>query len=243
MFDSTFECGKTSSYSKTHNRLIAAAASSFGRMNRAKVVGLTKPGRLLRRPFFCSNGDKDINAVRKDRKVTQVKDKKLAVECSVSDEASTMPEDGYHEEYTCLVVDTMARGLSLTAFAGEIGMSRKEVEAWIVDYPSFASAVERGHAKRVLFFEERLLASAGTQANAPLSILKQVFLQDWAGTSTDVSGEGTEQDLGAGAPISVQRVLVSVKAEEEKSPELETNVANGGGLEGMTAMMGEANEN
>lgn len=116
----------------------------------------------------------------------------------------------YQEEFASLVVDAMARGLSLTAFAGEIGTSRKSVDAWIEENPGFATAVEKGHAKRVLFFEERLLESAGTQANAQLSILKQAFLQDWASISP--KDEEPSASIERDAPISVQRVMVSMEA-------------------------------
>ena len=71
---------------------------------------------------------------------------------------------GYEPRYCSDLVDFMGRGYSLTAFAGEIGVSRAILERWAEDHPPFSIAVERGQARRARVLEDRLLAAKGGQA-------------------------------------------------------------------------------
>jgi len=63
----------------------------------------------------------------------------------------------FEQDYCQLCIDTMATGLSLTAFAGEIGVARSTINNWMAEFPEFLEAVKVGQAKRVQYLERRLL--------------------------------------------------------------------------------------
>jgi hypothetical protein len=56
----------------------------------------------------------------------------------------------------------MAAGLSLTAAAGAMGISRATIDAWTKQHDEFREAVSRGKAARVLVHESQMLASEKT---------------------------------------------------------------------------------
>jgi transposase len=53
----------------------------------------------------------------------------------------------------------MATGLSLTAAAAAMGVSRATIDAWIEQHDEFREAVSRGKAVQVLAHESQMLAS------------------------------------------------------------------------------------
>ena len=65
----------------------------------------------------------------------------------------------YDPSFCSRVVDFMAGGYSLTAFAGEIGVPLSTVRSWLTLYPDFCDLVEIGQAKRVKHHEEVLSSS------------------------------------------------------------------------------------
>ena len=67
----------------------------------------------------------------------------------------------YKARYCLDVIDFMGRGYSLTAFAGEIGVSRAVLDRWAETHPPFATAVERAEARRARVLEGRLLHTKG----------------------------------------------------------------------------------
>lgn len=86
--------------------------------------------------------------------------------------------DAYCDE----VISYMASGYSITAFAGMIGVSRETIYAWKREKPLFSDALTKAHAKRMLWWEERLkgLASDGTgNAAAIIFALKNLSPEDW----------------------------------------------------------------
>jgi hypothetical protein len=89
---------------------------------------------------------------------------------------------GWKPEYTAQVVEFMGRGYSLTAFAGEIGVSRATLDGWIAKRPTFAKAVERGQARRARLLEDRLLTAPGRAAfDLHMAALKGAAPDDWRG--------------------------------------------------------------
>lgn len=58
------------------------------------------------------------------------------------------------------VIETMATGLSLTAFAGEIGVARSTINEWMGEHPEFSEAVKVAKAKRTMALEKQFLASS-----------------------------------------------------------------------------------
>ena len=69
---------------------------------------------------------------------------------------------------------------SLTAFAGEIGVSRAKLDEWTVSHPPFAEAVARGRAARTRTLEAGLLAAeTGAKVSAHRLALRTVQSDDW----------------------------------------------------------------
>jgi transposase len=65
----------------------------------------------------------------------------------------------YSPDACAIVVALMATGLSLTAAAGAMGVSRTTIDAWIKQHDEFREAVSRGRAARVLAHESQMFAS------------------------------------------------------------------------------------
>jgi hypothetical protein len=100
--------------------------------------------------------------------------------------------------YCDMVIEHMAKGHSLTSFAGVISVEPRTVERWAQDggdqsHPEFCRAVKVGRAKAVIWWEERARAVAsGEDGNATMVIfgLKNRAKDDWADmTKTELSGE------------------------------------------------------
>jgi len=76
----------------------------------------------------------------------------------------------WKKKYCEMLVDHMAKGLSIEAFAGEIGVTRNCVYKWRERHECFEKAFEQGKAKQHLFFEKMgIHAMAGKIKNFPAS--------------------------------------------------------------------------
>ena len=86
----------------------------------------------------------------------------------------------YKQEFCDKVVEAMAAGLSLTAFAGSIRVARETVYAWTAQHREFSDAVARGRAARTLHLERKLLAARyGAQCSAAIFALKNAQPDEW----------------------------------------------------------------
>lgn len=86
----------------------------------------------------------------------------------------------YRPEYCALVIEKMAEGLSLTAFAGYIRVSRNTVYEWIKAHADFADAVSRGNPSRVLWWELKLMRSRkGAETTASIFALRNAAPDEW----------------------------------------------------------------
>jgi hypothetical protein len=86
----------------------------------------------------------------------------------------------YRPEYCQMVIDFMAKGFSLTAFAGSIRMSRNAVYEWIGTFPDFGDAVSRARGARVTALESKLLSSRkGAETTAAIFALKNAEPEEW----------------------------------------------------------------
>ncbi|MET3995025.1 formylmethanofuran dehydrogenase subunit A [Bradyrhizobium sp. S3.9.2] len=86
----------------------------------------------------------------------------------------------YKPEYCEMVIEAMARGLSLTAFAGMIRKSRDTVYQWVTVHRDFADAVSRARSARTLALEEKLLRSRkGAETTAAMFALKNAQPDEW----------------------------------------------------------------
>lgn len=110
----------------------------------------------------------------------------------------------YDPMYCDMVEDEMKRGLSLTAFAGLIGVARSTINEWMAQNPEFSEAVGRAKAKRLLFWERQGLSVAesggpGGQATMIIFGLKNMGGDEWK-DKHDVEHTGPE---GGAIPLSV----------------------------------------
>src|SRR3974390_394336 len=86
----------------------------------------------------------------------------------------------YEPRYCQMVINHMAKGRSLTAFAGSIGVGKETVYDWLTKYPDFAAAVEQGHAARVNALEDKMLnADKMCQASVSIFALKNADPDEW----------------------------------------------------------------
>lgn len=86
----------------------------------------------------------------------------------------------YKPVYCDEVINTMATGLSLTAFAGDIGVSRETVNNWQHEHPEFLDAVKTAKAKRTLALEKQMLAMEnGPAVTARIFALKNADPEEW----------------------------------------------------------------
>ena len=79
----------------------------------------------------------------------------------------------YRPEYVEELLEFCARGFSLTAFAGKIGVARSSINEWANAHAEFSEAVSRAKARRALWWEEQALNVAregGTSSRATMII-------------------------------------------------------------------------
>lgn len=86
----------------------------------------------------------------------------------------------YDPEYCDNVIAVMGEGLSLTAFAGSIGVARSTINEWMGANPEFSEAVKVGQAKRVTYLERTMLdGEAGPKITARIFALKNADPEEW----------------------------------------------------------------
>jgi hypothetical protein len=74
----------------------------------------------------------------------------------------------------------MAKGFSLTAFAGSIRVAKDTVYEWIKVHPQFSDAVFRARPARVLWLERKLLKSkTRAETRAAIFALRNAAPDDW----------------------------------------------------------------
>jgi hypothetical protein len=86
----------------------------------------------------------------------------------------------YRPEYCEAVIDFMAQGYSLTAFAGSIRQSKDAIYDWIKCHSEFSHAVTRARAARVQALEAKLLRSRkGAETSAAIFALRNADPTEW----------------------------------------------------------------
>jgi len=86
----------------------------------------------------------------------------------------------YEPEYCQTVVEFMGEGYSLTAFAGEIRVSKDAVYEWIDRWPEFRHAVKIARAARLRALERKLLTTKiGVGVTAAIFALKNADPDEW----------------------------------------------------------------
>lgn len=105
--------------------------------------------------------------------------KRTTLPAHLKPEHAGRPTD-YRPEYAELVIEAMAEGISLTAFAGMIRVAPKTVYEWIKAHSEFSNAVARARGCRVLWLERKLLRSRkGAETTAAIFALKNACPDEW----------------------------------------------------------------
>jgi hypothetical protein len=86
----------------------------------------------------------------------------------------------FRTAYCDEVIAAGEEGLSLTAFAGTIGVSRDTVNEWTRAHPEFSDAIKIHQAKRTAYLERTLLSSdQGPRVTARIFALKNADPENW----------------------------------------------------------------
>lgn len=86
----------------------------------------------------------------------------------------------YTDDAPDIAYEVMRTGLSKTAAAGVLGISRETFLQWESDHPAFSVAVKRGEAARTLHLEQDLLsAETGPQVTSRIFALKNACPDEW----------------------------------------------------------------
>jgi hypothetical protein len=86
----------------------------------------------------------------------------------------------YKPEYCDLVIEKMAEGLSLAAFAGTLKVSREAIYNWMSVHSEFSDAVSRARSTRLLWWEQKLMRSRkGAETTASIFALRNADPSEW----------------------------------------------------------------
>jgi len=87
----------------------------------------------------------------------------------------------YDPKYCDEVIKVMGEGLSLTAFAGRIGVDRSTIDEWRNNFPEFSLACRKGQAKRTERLEMGMLDPdmPGPAVNARRFALANAAPEEW----------------------------------------------------------------
>lgn len=111
----------------------------------------------------------------------------------------------YDPSYCDRVEAEMAKGYSLTAFAGILGVNRDTIDEWRRAHPEFSEAVTRAKALRLLQWERagmKVASSGGGSGQSTMIIfgLKNMGGEEWQ----DISRQ--EQTGPGGGPLAFKDV-------------------------------------
>lgn len=86
----------------------------------------------------------------------------------------------YEPRFCDDLIECMGRGFSLTAFAGEISVSRATINNWMAEFPEFLEATRVGQAKRTRKLEGTLLdGETGPKVTGHIFALKNADPEGW----------------------------------------------------------------
>ena len=111
----------------------------------------------------------------------------------------------YEPRFCDMVEEEMAKGFSLTAFAGIIGVAKSTLNEWMSEHKEFSDAVSRAKSKRLLLWEKaamKVAVSGGGPGTATIIVfgLKNMGGDEW---SDKQQHEFSGPD---GGPIKVAKV-------------------------------------
>lgn len=112
----------------------------------------------------------------------------------------------YDPNYCAQVIEDMAQGYSMTAFAGKIGVCRDTLQEWAAVQPEFSAALKNGKSARTRFLETGLLGEEiGPRVTARIFALKNAAPDEWRDRH-EVSGPD-----GGPIQVSVSRFTPDVE--------------------------------
>lgn len=86
----------------------------------------------------------------------------------------------YESDFCEQVIATGGEGLSLTAFAGRVGVCRATINVWMGEHPEFLEATKVAQAKRTEYLERTLLSGEqGPYVTARIFALKNAAPEEW----------------------------------------------------------------
>jgi hypothetical protein len=116
----------------------------------------------------------------------------------------------YEQRYCDMLLKDAEQGLSLTAFAGLIGVDRSTIDNWRDQHEEFFLAVKRHAAIRTRVLEQGLLsADMGPRVTARIFALKNAAPEEW---KDKVQNEHSSPD---GGPLKIEYVLPANHKPEE----------------------------
>lgn len=132
----------------------------------------------------------------------------------------------YNQAYCNEVIECLAQGHSVTAFAGQIGIARSTVFKWAEEHPEFSDALKVGQAKATAFWERvlaKVASEGGGNATAAIFGLKNRAADDWSDkTVTEHTGKGggpiQTEELSA-TEVGRRIAFVLAQAVREQPPE------------------------
>jgi DNA-binding transcriptional regulator YiaG len=130
----------------------------------------------------------------------------------------------YKPEYCLQVVEFMSSGLSLTAFAASVDVSRETIEEWKRKHPEFSESCARAMAKAQAWFERKFndnLSNREFQANACLTAMKARFTEFREASRVELSGSVTvsgvkEDDIAKAQAVLLQSQVQAPAGADQK---------------------------
>ncbi len=117
----------------------------------------------------------------------------------------------YDPAYCEQVMEFMALGYSLTAFAGSIRKAWSTVHIWMAEHPEFSDAVKVGKAARTFSLERDLLSEdVGPRITARIFALKNAAPEEWR-DKHDHTLAGAD-----GGPVQNNLVVTFVKSGKQE---------------------------
>lgn len=112
-----------------------------------------------------------------------------------------MAKISYRTKFCNQCINAGARGYSLTAFAGLLGISREKLDQWAESHPQFAEAIGAHKAKRAKFWEDELarIARQGGKTGSTTMVmfaLKSLAGEDYGASASEATSAATGGEPG-----------------------------------------------
>jgi len=121
----------------------------------------------------------------------------------------------YHPMYCEAIIDFMAEGYSVTAFAGSILVSRPTIYVWANEHLEFLDALKVGQARSAIWWENCLRDNALTgngNATAAIFGLKNRVVDDWR-DKRDLDFSSSDKSMSPKAALDLSKLSPAALAE------------------------------